>query len=156
MKTEWEEPDNNWDGNNTYTYVQIADHASYEQFTTALVNFSDQLVATKKIENERVIGQRISDIHLHSHKTFEPENNNDALTIYFLLGVAFLVILSAFVNYINLATSKALDRAKEVGVRKVVGSTKGQLRAQFLTESALINICAGAVSYTHLTLPTKA
>ena len=146
MVSEWGESDDNWNGNNTYTYVKLADNATYEQFTNSLVNFSQRLVTEKKIENEAVIGQKITDIHLHSQKTFEPENNNEALTVYFLLGVAFLVILSAFVNYINLATSKALDRAKEVGVRKVVGSTKGQLRAQFLTESALINIFAGILA----------
>ena len=146
MKAAWGETDDNWSGNNTYTYVKLAQQSNFEQFSTALAAFSDRLVTAKKIENERVIGQKIADIHLHSHKTFEPENNNEALTIYFLLGVAFLVILSAFVNYINLATSKALDRAKEVGIRKVVGSSKGQLRAQFLIEAALINIFAGILA----------
>lgn len=150
--SEWGEKEDNWSGNNTYTYVQLADNTNYEQFNKALGNFSDRLIAEKKIENERVIGQKITDIHLHSQKTFEPENNNEALTVYFLLGVAFLVILSAFVNYINLATSKALDRAKEVGIRKVVGSTKGQLRAQFLTESALINIFAGILAMVIISL----
>ncbi len=152
MVSEWGESDDNWSGNNTYTYVRIADQANYEQFTTSLAKFSDRLIAEKKIEEERVIGQKITDIHLHSHKTFEPENNNEALTVYFLLGVAFLVILSAFVNYVNLSTSKALDRAKEVGIRKVVGSTKGQLRAQFLTESALVNIFAGALALVFITI----
>ncbi len=146
------ERDDNWSGNNTYTYVQLAENASYERFSTALAGFSDRLIAEDKIESERVVGQKISDIHLYSHKTFEPENNNEALTVYFLLGVAFLVILSAFVNYINLATSKALDRAKEVGVRKVIGSTKGQLQAQFLTESALINLFAGGLAVALITL----
>lgn len=152
MITEWGERDDNWNGNNTYTYVQLADNAQYEQFSKALAQFSNRLIAEEKIEEERVIGQKITDIHLYSHKTFEPENNNEALTVYFLLGVAFLVILSAFVNYINLATSKALDRAKEVGVRKVVGSSKGQLQAQFLTESALINIFAGTLAVIFITL----
>jgi len=152
MVSAWGERDDNWSGNNTYTYVQLANNASYERFSNALAGFSDRLVAEDKIESERVIGQKIADIHLYSHKTFEPENNNEALTVYFLLGVAFLVILSAFVNYINLATSKALDRAKEVGVRKVVGSSKGQLRAQFLTESALINLFAGILAVVFITL----
>ena len=146
MISEWGETDDNWNGNNTYTYVQLAENTDYEKFDNALGKFSERLITAKKIENERVVGQKITDIHLYSHKTFEPENNNEALTVFFLLGVAFLVILSAFVNYINLATSKALDRAKEVGVRKVVGSSKGQLRAQFLTESALIHLFAGILA----------
>ncbi|MEM1123383.1 MAG: ABC transporter permease, partial [Bacteroidota bacterium] len=152
MVAEFGENDANWNGNNTYTYVKLGENVDYSRFTSSLANFSDRLVAEEKIENERVIGQKISDIHLYSHKTFEPENNNEALTVYFLLGVAFLVILSAFVNYVNLATSKALDRAKEVGVRKVIGSSKGQLQAQFLTESALINVFAGALAVVFITL----
>jgi putative ABC transport system permease protein len=152
MKAEWGEKDDNWNGNNTYTYVELAENTDYERFTTALASFSRQLNEEKKIENEAVIGQKIADIHLYSKKTFEPENNNDATTVFFLLGVAFLVIISAFVNYINLATSKALDRTKEVGVRKVVGSSKGQLRAQFLTETALINLFAGIFALIFISL----
>ncbi|MEM6801639.1 MAG: ABC transporter permease [Bacteroidota bacterium] len=133
----------NWDGNNSLTYLLLAPNTNYEEFSRSLAAFSDKLNAEKKIESERVIGQKIADIHLYSHKTFETEPNGDAQSVYFLLVVAFLVIISAFVNYINLATSKALDRAKEVGMRKVVGATQGQLKVQFLIESLLINLFAG-------------
>ncbi|MEZ4776785.1 MAG: ABC transporter permease [Bacteroidia bacterium] len=143
MKTDFDESDDNWDTNNSYTYVLLAPHTEYEVFSQNLADFSKQLTKEGNFENERLIGQKISDIHLYSKKTFEPETNGDANSVFFLLGVAFLVIISAFVNYINLATSKALDRAKEVGIRKVVGSTKNQLIAQFLTESLLINVFAG-------------
>ncbi len=96
--------------------------------------------------NEQVIGQKISDIHLYSHKTFETEPNNEARSVYFLLGVAFLVLLSAFVNYVNLTTAKALDRAREIGMRKVVGSTRTQIKAQIFTETLLINLVAGGLA----------
>ena len=66
--------------------------------------------------------------------------------MYFLLGVAILVLLSAFVNYVNLTTAKALDRAREIGVRKVVGSTQGQIKTQIFTETILINIVAGTLA----------
>lgn len=66
--------------------------------------------------------------------------------MYFLLGVAILVLLSAFVNYVNLTTSKALDRAREIGVRKAVGSTQGQIRTQILVETVLVNMLAGGVA----------
>ena len=138
-----ETKEENWSGNNTYTYALLAPNTDYDSFTKSLINFNQQLIEEKKIKNERIIGQKIGDIHLYSNKPFEPDTNGDASSVYFLLGVAFLVIISAFVNYINLATSKALDRAKEVGIRKVVGSTKSQLRVQFLFESFLINLIAG-------------
>ena len=79
MVSEWGESEENWSGNNTYTYVKLADHTNYEQFTNSLANFSQRLVAEKKIENEEVIEQIITDIHLHSQKTFEPENNSEAM-----------------------------------------------------------------------------
>jgi len=66
--------------------------------------------------------------------------------VYFLLGVALLVLLSAFVNYVNLTTAKALDRAREIGMRKVVGSTQGQIRTQIFMEAILVNIVAGVLA----------
>ncbi|AUP81558.1 ABC transporter permease [Flavivirga eckloniae] len=143
MQALYGETENNWNGNNTYTYALLGKNASYESFTDKLVGFNKRLRNEKKMLTDRVIGQKIEDIHLYSNKPFEPEPNGSASTVFFLLGVAFLVIISAFVNYINLTTSKALDRAKEVGVRKVVGSTKSQLRVQFLIESLLMNLLAG-------------
>ena len=141
MRDEYgETKEDNWNGNNTYTYLLLSPNTNYKNFTNSLVQVNQKLVVEKKLKNDRIIGQKIGDIHLYSNKPFEPEPNGNATSVYFLLGVAFLVILSAFVNYINLATSKALDRAKEVGIRKVVGSTVNQLRIQFLIESFLINL----------------
>ncbi len=143
MISDFGETEDNWDGNNTLTYLQLGEKTSYEGFTKSLVAFSGRLVKEKKIKNERVIGQQIGDIHLYSHKTFETEPNGDAKSVFFLLGVAFLVLISAFVNYVNLTTSKALDRAREIGMRKVVGSTQNQIRTQIFTETVLINLAAG-------------
>lgn len=138
MKKSYGEKEDNWNGNNTFTYVMLNQNTDYESFSNALIGFNKRLVSEGKIENELTIAQKISDIHLYSNKSFEPEPNGDSTSVFFLLGIAFLVIVSAFVNYINLATSKALDRAKEVGIRKVVGSSKNQLRVQFLIEVLLM------------------
>lgn len=146
MLSDFGEREDNWDGNNTLTYLQLADNASYEGFTKSLVAFNDRLIREKKVRNHRVIGQKISDIHLYSHKNFETEPNGEARSVYFLLGVALLVLLSAFVNYVNLTTSKALDRAREIGMRKVVGSTQSQIRIQIFIETVLVNIVAGTLA----------
>ena len=137
------ETENNWNGNNTLTYLLLAPNANYENFTRALKDLNKELKSEKKLNNKQMIAQKIKDIHLYSKKTFEIEPNGDASTVFILLGVAILVILSAFVNYINLATSRALDRAKEVGLRKVVGASKEQLTIQFLLEALLFNLLAG-------------
>ena len=146
MLSDFGEREDNWNNNNTYTYLQLAEKTTYEGFTKSLASFSDRLVSEKKMTNERVVGQKIGDIHLYSHKTFETEPNGEARSVYFLLGVALLVLLSAFVNYVNLTTAKALDRAREVGMRKVVGSTQGQIRAQIFMETVLVNIVAGTLA----------
>ena len=146
MLSDFGEREDNWNNNNTYTYVQLGENTSYEGFAKSLTAFSDRLVSEKKMTNERVIGQKIGDIHLYSHKTFETEPNGEARSVYFLLGVAFLVLLSAFVNYVNLTTAKALDRAREIGMRKVVGSTQTQIRMQIFLETVLINIVAGVLA----------
>ncbi|GAB3798996.1 ABC transporter permease [Spirosoma humi] len=146
MLSDFGEQEDNWNGNNTLTYLQLADNASYEGFTKSLVAFNDRLVREKKVRNHRVIGQKIKDIHLYSHKNFETEPNGEARSVYFLLGVALLVLLSAFVNYVNLTTSKALDRAREIGMRKVVGSTQRQIRIQIFIETVLVNIVAGILA----------
>lgn len=83
--------------------------------------------------------QPLASIHLYSHYMMEPEPNSDGETIYLLLGIAFFIVIIAWVNYINLATARAITRAREVGVRKAVGSQKKQLVFQFLSESALLN-----------------
>ncbi|RYZ55105.1 MAG: FtsX-like permease family protein, partial [Chitinophagaceae bacterium] len=83
--------------------------------------------------------QPLKDIHLYSNFMGEPEPNGDGKTVYLLLGIAFFIVVIAWVNYINLATARAINRAKEVGIRKTIGSQRSQLVFQFLSESALLN-----------------
>ncbi|WP_317039735.1 ABC transporter permease [Spirosoma endophyticum] len=86
----------------------------------------------------------------------EAEPNGDGKTVYLLLAIAFFIVLIAWVNYINLATARAINRAKEVGVWKAVGSLRGQLIGQFMTESVLLNALAVSLALllVVLTLPT--
>jgi putative ABC transport system permease protein len=84
----------------------------------------------------------MKDIHLYSHFMQEPGPNGDGKTVYLLLGIAFFIVVIAWVNYINLATARAINRAREVGIRKAIGSQRRQLIFQFLTESTLLNAFA--------------
>lgn len=83
--------------------------------------------------------QPLADIHLDANYMMEPAPNGDSRTIYLLLGIALFIIIIAWVNYINLATARAIGRAKEVGIRKTIGSKRGQLIVQFFFESILFN-----------------
>jgi putative ABC transport system permease protein len=79
--------------------------------------------------------QNITSIHLHSNLQFEPEELGSMSYIWIFSAVAFFMLLIACINYMNLTTARSARRAKEIGIRKVTGSSKKQLVAQFLGES---------------------
>lgn len=143
MKKTLEKRENQWNSNDTFTYFKLSKEEAYPQFQVELAGLSQRLVDQEFFEDEKIISEKIKDIHLYSNKTYEPEQNGDAKVVFFLLGIALLVIIIAIVNYVNLSTAKAMDRAKEVGIRKIIGSTPGQLRLRFFLESVLINLLSG-------------
>jgi putative ABC transport system permease protein len=83
--------------------------------------------------------QRVTDIHLTSHYMQEYEANGDRTAVILLLAVAIFILLIAWVNYINLSTARSLRRAREVGLRKVVGANRRQLLNQFFLEILIMN-----------------
>ncbi len=97
----------------------------------------------------------LTDIHLHSNKLGELNGNGNADYVYIFSVIALLILLIACVNFLNLSTARSSNRAKEVGVRKVLGSLKKNLVQQFLTESLLISFIAlvFAIIITWLLLP---
>ncbi len=84
--------------------------------------------------------QEVASIHLHSQLQNELGVNGNITYIYILISVGIFVFVLAIVNFVNLSTARSFDRAKEVGVRKVLGSSKKRLIFQFLTESILLSI----------------
>jgi len=90
----------------------------------------------------------LKDIHLQSHIQHEAEVNGDIKIVKYMGLIGIVILLIAWINYINLSTSRALERAKEVGVRKVIGAFRGHLILQFLIESFLINLVASILAVT--------
>ena len=86
--------------------------------------------------------QPLTDIHLHPLATNELEPGGSADYVYIFGGIAIFMLIVAGINFINLSTASAAKRAKEVGVRKVIGSGKQQLIIQFLSESLLVAMLA--------------
>lgn len=82
---------------------------------------------------------RLSDIHLNPAKQYEIETKGNRYAVNFLNIIAHVILIIACVNYINLATTRSIDRAREVGIRKVSGALPSQLVFQFLLESFIIN-----------------
>jgi putative ABC transport system permease protein len=90
--------------------------------------------------------QKITDIHLHSKIQDEAEEGGDISYVYIFGAVAVFMLLIGCINYMNLATARSANRAKEVGLRKVMGSPRGQLITQFLVESVLLASFALVIS----------
>ncbi len=90
--------------------------------------------------------QPLTDIHLHSHSNFELDAGGDVKYVYIFGAIAVFVLLIACINFINLSTASASKRAKEVGVRKVMGSDKFELVKQFMLESVLLTFIALFIS----------
>jgi putative ABC transport system permease protein len=129
-----------WDG--CLTYLLLRKGANPAVVEKKFIPVADKFTAADMKKYNAAVTyslQPLTDIHLYSHYMTEPETNGDGKTVYLLLAIAFFIAIIAWVNYINLATARAVNRAKEVGIRKTVGSQRKQLIAQFLSESALLN-----------------
>lgn len=86
------------------------------------------------------------DIHLHSQRVSELGNNGDIRYVYIFSAIAIFILLIACVNFMNLSTARSANRAKEVGVRKVLGSARKNLISQFLIESILITLISAVIA----------
>lgn len=89
----------------------------------------------------------LTDIHLHSSKTGELSANGTVQYIYIFSAIAIFILIIACVNFMNLSTARSSNRAREVGVRKVLGSTRKFLIGQFLTESVLVTFIAAIIAF---------
>ncbi len=127
-----------WNGFNYYTYLSLNPDVEIEQLERRLLPAARKYLGeeTKLFFNL----QPVEEIHLHSNYTFEPEIHGNAKAVRFLGIISLFILIIAWVNYINLSTARAVDRAKEVGLRKVVGAGRRQLINQFLVEACLVNL----------------
>ena len=131
-----------WGWNAFNTYILLAPGADPKALEAKFPEMIEKYKDYGSSYKRRYLLQPVKDIHLYSHLRFEPEVNGSAETVKFLSIIALFVLILAWVNYVNLSTSRSLTRAKEVGVRKVLGSNRFQLIKQFLSESFILNIIA--------------
>ncbi len=136
--------ENEFSGNNEYLYLLVANNIDLIEFNEKLKAISLNL--KDKIGDDRLVAEPLKDIHLYSNKSYEPEPNGNAQSVYFLLIIAIFILLIAWINYINLSTARATERAREVGIRKVIGSLRSQLIFQFVSESIIVTVLAGGLS----------
>ena len=145
-----------WDG--FYTYIQLQKGTDIKAFEKKMNEFTDKQTEEQTRQDNsgaKYILQPLSDIHLYSNLMWEAEPNGDAKTVYFLMVIAVIILIIAWVNYINLSTVKAIFRSREVAIRKISGAFRFHLIRQFLIESFIINIIASllALALVILSMP---
>jgi len=143
-KNAYREADYDFKDSDFWHYIQLQHGTDYKALEAKLAAFSDKHFQGNKISGsvEKFYLQPLAKAHLYSDFEYEIGKTGSATVVWGLLIIALFIIVIAWVNYINLSTARSVERAREVGVRKVTGATKNQLIRQFLTESFLINIIA--------------
>ena len=151
----------NWGNNSFFTYILLPEGADHKKLEAQFPAFLNRHInegeggTIKPSDWSALYLTPITDIHLHSHKDIEAEENGDIRRVYIFAAIALLILLIACINYMNLSTARSVLRAKEIGVRKVIGAGKGELVAQFLSESVLMCWLATLIAFciTWITLP---
>lgn len=135
-----------WNANYT-TFLLLRDENSFSTLQAKIPGFMKKEMAAELTGNDYLTYwlEPFKSIHLHSeYDGFEP--NNSITYIYIVAAVALLMLLIACFTYINLSTARSVERAREVGVRKVVGALKNQIFWQFISESLIITLMALTLS----------
>lgn len=146
----WEGEQNQWTASNYDVYLQLKPNVNVNAFEKKIFNdvvdkymvpaytAAGQKNAREVFKNSRIYLQSLSDIHLHSYNIQQDDvKHGDIRYIYMFAAIAIFILLLACINFLNLATARSANRAKEVGLRKVIGSSRGNLIKQFLSESML-------------------
>ncbi|HEX6172266.1 MAG TPA: ABC transporter permease, partial [Chitinophagaceae bacterium] len=130
-----------------YAYLKLKPGTDWKQFEKKMPAFCDRYINSqqwyKKNNNKAELYlMPVTDLHLYSNYNQEAEVNGNGQAVKFLFLIAIFIIGIAWINYINLATARSAERAREVGMRKVLGAARSNLIRQFMMESFLINLFA--------------
>jgi putative ABC transport system permease protein len=154
----------NFSDNVTFAYARFAPGTDPDAVRAKIPGFMDRVLGTRKDKDGNIIRasqgntiflQRVTDIHLHSHTSKELEANGDIRYVNLFTIIAIFILIIACINFMNLSTARATQRAREVGLRKVVGANRRSLTGQFLGESLMVALLAIvlALGFVALLLP---
>ncbi len=144
IRAEDHDADDSWTWSDFRHYIVLKPGVDYKQLESKFPAFSDRYFQGDKVSGsvEKFYLQPLREAHLYSNYEYDIAKVSSGKAVWAMAIVALFIILIAWINYINLTTSKALERAKEVGLRKVMGAVKSQLINQFIFESIIISALA--------------
>jgi putative ABC transport system permease protein len=159
-----------WLSHSFYTYLKVEKNYTKEELTNDLNKLISKYVIP---EYERItlkpsgsffkegnqfeyFVQPLTSIHMHSNLQFELSTNADSKYVYIYIFIGILLLIIASINFMNLSTARAANRAKEVGLRKAIGSEQGQLLSQFLIESIFLGFIALLIALVFVEVFTPA
>lgn len=149
----------NWTSNGFSTYVRLTERHDRAAFAQKLQDFVEQYVGPQMSEGlgipvEQWLAesrfhyrpQALLDVYLHSNLQYEIEPTGSIAYVWTFSAIALFILVIACINFVNLVTARATERAEEVGMRKALGALRGQLAGQFLGEAFLTTVSAGVVA----------
>jgi putative ABC transport system permease protein len=145
-----------WDNNSFQIYAQLADHADLDAVNKKIINLKQENVDPEdKKYNTEIFLQPMRDWHLRSHWENGRQTGGLIQSVWLFGVIGVFVLLLACINFMNLSTARSGNRAREVGIRKAIGSLRSQLISQFYSESLLVVLLAFAFSLllVQLSLP---
>ena len=139
---------NDWRSHNLYTYLLLKEDADIAALEAKFPQFIERHVDIEFVSRYTVHLQNLEDLFLGSDLIAEHGATLDVTYIYIFNALALLILIIACINFINLSTAQGLKRAREVGVRKVLGAFKAQLVFQFLAEALILSVLAVFIALT--------
>ncbi len=135
--------DNSWTWSDFYHYLELESGTGIKALEAKLADFSKRHFRGTEVSGSKEVFtlQALEEAHLYSEDLeYEIGETANGRAVWSLLLLAFFILIIAWINYVNLSSVRAIERAKEVGVRKMMGATKSQLVQQFFSEALLVNL----------------
>ncbi|MEO8712233.1 MAG: ABC transporter permease, partial [Parafilimonas sp.] len=145
-----------WQDFHLYTYLLLKKGTNITAFEKKLPAFAAKTIQKEMgVKDYHMELQPLTSIHLHSNLGYELSNNGSISSIYMFIAIGVLILLIALINYMNLSTARSAMRVKEIGIRKVIGSSKKNLVGLFISEALLVIFIAAiiAVALAQVSLP---
>ena len=151
---DYERASTNWFNNNEYSYIKISPKSNIEDIESRISALINPFLLSRSYYKNNPANLPdfklvpVADVHLKStNVNFNPGKLGDIKYIYMLSAIAFVILIIACVNYMNLATARSMNRAKEVGVRKVNGAFRSNIVMQFSAEAVIFSMIAIVLAF---------